>query len=88
MSHEAHNDSAHAQTESKPTTSSRASFWFVVILAGVFIAAVNFVSIMGHDSEEHGVHGHATEHVMPAHDNMHEEGHHAADMHNTNQEAE
>jgi hypothetical protein len=39
-----------------------------VILAGLFIAAVNFVRIMGHDDE--GGHGteHATEHAAPAHD--------------------
>jgi hypothetical protein len=49
--------------DNKYGTAFRSSFWFVVILAGLFIAAVNFVDVMGHDEEsEHGS-GHTTEAV-------------------------
>ena len=50
MSHETRH-----QSDNKPTTSYRAAFWFVVILAGLFIGAVNFVNVMSHD--EGGGHG-------------------------------
>lgn len=62
MSHEAHHDTHHHVEDPKPTTSFRASFWFVIILAGLFIAAVNFVSVMSHDEGGHEG-GHATEHA-------------------------
>lgn len=61
MSHDTHTTS---QNSNNPTTGFRSSFWLVVILASLFIAAVNFVGVMSHDSEEgHGEH--ATE--APAH---------------------
>jgi len=50
MSHETHH-----QTDNKPGSSYTAAFWFVLILVGLFIAAVNFVNVMGHD--EGGGHG-------------------------------
>lgn len=62
MSHEAHHDTHHHVEDPKPTTSFRSAFWFVLILAGLFVAAVNFVDVMGHDEEGHGG-GHATEHA-------------------------
>jgi len=53
MSHETH----HHPQDNKPTTSYNSAFWFVIILVGLFIAAVNFVNVMGHDEEEgHGGH--------------------------------
>ncbi|OSZ78538.1 hypothetical protein CAP35_09895 [Chitinophagaceae bacterium IBVUCB1] len=56
MAHEAHHDN-HAQADAKPTTSFRSAYWFVVILVFLFVAAVNFVSVMGHDEEAgHGEH--------------------------------
>lgn len=59
--HETHHGDNHHPTEETPATPFRSSFWFVVILAGLFIAAVNFVDVMGHDDGEgHGT-GHATE---------------------------
>jgi len=51
MSHETH----HHTTDNTPKTSYNSAFWFVLILAGLFIAAVNFVNVMGHD--EGGGHG-------------------------------
>lgn len=84
MAHEAHHDSHHAQADTKPTTSSTASFWFVIILVGLFIAAVNFVSVMSHDTGGHGAEGHSTEHAAPAgHENSHADEAH----NNTNSEA-
>ncbi len=78
MSH----DSTHHQHQGdqRPTTYFRSSFWFVVILAGLFIAGVNFVNVMGHDEGEgHDMHmhentGHGTEVDMK---NEHTETHEA-----------
>lgn len=50
MSHDTHSQLSETKTTS---TSFRSAFWFVILLAGLFIAAVNFVNVMGH-SEEHG----------------------------------
>lgn len=50
----------------KISTSFYSSFWFVVLLAGLFVAAVNFVRVMSHDDGGHGS-GHSTEaHHNPA----------------------
>lgn len=69
MSHDTHHDAHHhAPVDTKPTTSFTASFWFVIILAGLFIAAVNFVGVMSHDSEG----GHEANHNTEA---SHEAGH-------------
>lgn len=59
MGHDNHS----APTDKKPTASFRASFWLIVILAGLFVAAVNFISVMSHDEEA----GHGSEHAAPAH---------------------
>lgn len=62
MAHDTHHDTHHHDTtDTRPTTSFRASFWFVLILAGLFIAAVNFVGVMSHDTEEGGHEGTHTE---------------------------
>jgi hypothetical protein len=50
MSHETHH-----HTDNKPGSSYGAAFWFVLILVGLFIGAINFVNVMGHD--EGGGHG-------------------------------
>lgn len=75
------------QSNSKnPGSSVTSSVWFMIILAFVFIAAVNFVNIMSHDDGGHGAGGHATEHAATehheatSHDNMMEE-HHEAEEH-------
>jgi hypothetical protein len=74
MSHETHSEGAHGK-EFQSTTSMRSSFWLVVILAGLFVAALNFVEIEGKSSEGEG---HQTE-AVEGHEGaatMHEE--HAA----------
>ncbi|RYE21515.1 MAG: hypothetical protein EOP51_15445, partial [Sphingobacteriales bacterium] len=70
MSHEAHHDTHHP--ENKPEVSFRSSVWLVIILAGLFVAAVNFVSVMGHDEEGHGGHGEAHQTEAAAHGASHE----------------
>jgi hypothetical protein len=71
MAHETHHDAHahHAPADARPTSSYRAAFWFVIILAGLFIAAINFVGVMSHDDGGHGG-GHGTEagaqHGQPA----------------------
>lgn len=84
MSHDTHNQ---ASETTSSTTSFRSAIWFVILLAGLFIAAVNFVRAMSHDEEGHGggheateqVHHdqnaaeHATEATEPAHGHATEE---------------
>jgi len=50
MAHEVHNDAP--QQEKKSVVSFRSSFWFVIILVGLFIAALNFVNVMSNDNGE------------------------------------
>jgi hypothetical protein len=61
MAHETH----HHSSDNQPRTAISSSFWFVLILAGLFIAAVNFVrsSSSGHD--DHGT-GHGQHETMEA----------------------
>lgn len=69
MAHDTHHDSHHEVTErTQSTTSFGSAFFFVLILAGLFIAAVNFVNVMGQDEEGGHDGGHATEHATPAHE--------------------
>mgnify|MGYP000011431633 CR=1 FL=1 len=81
MSHDTHSTKA----DNRPGSSFTSSIWFMLILAGLFICAVNFVEVMSHDDGGHGEGGHATEHAAPhghdgghdAHgDEHHEEAHH------------
>lgn len=75
MAHETHHDihhsDAHAdhhhhvEVETRPTTSYWSAFWFVLILVGLFVAAVNFVGVMGHDDGGHGKEG-SVEHTKEA----------------------
>lgn len=65
MSHD-----THQQTDSRPTRlPSRSSLWFVIVLVGLFIGAVNFVNVMGHSGEEHETtaHNEATEKASSGH---------------------
>ncbi len=65
MSHETHHH--HHQADPRPTrTPFIASFWFVIILVGLFIAAVNFVKVMGHDDGGHGEGHGAAPHTQEA----------------------
>lgn len=56
MSHDTHHT-----TNNKSKVPSISSFWLILILAGVFVAAVNFVNVMSHDEGEHGDNAHGTE---------------------------
>ncbi|MEI8279867.1 MAG: hypothetical protein WCG87_08880 [Bacteroidota bacterium] len=47
----AHETQQHS-TENKPRTALTSSFWFVIVLVGLFIAAVNFVKVMSNSEEE------------------------------------
>ncbi|MBL7718627.1 MAG: hypothetical protein JNL72_07315 [Flavipsychrobacter sp.] len=57
MSHEAHHEEHHHEGPqidiSKSKTAFSASFWFILLLAFLFIAAINFVSVMSHDDGGH-----------------------------------
>jgi hypothetical protein len=80
----AHHDAAHHQHNeaNKSKTSFTASFWLVIILVGLFIAALNFIEVMSHDDGGgHG--GHATEATHAPAAGGHEADHHDA----THQEA-
>lgn len=59
MSHEAHH---HSEPKVKPQAAGKPSLWFSAIILGLFIAAVNFVNVMGHDDEGHEA-GHGTEEI-------------------------
>lgn len=73
MAHGTHND-AHSE-RSKSTVSFQSSFWLVVILVGLFIAALNFINVMGHHEGGEG-HHEATEQHEGGHEaTKHEEGH-------------
>lgn len=64
MSHDTH--SAHSK-ENKTIISFKNSFWLVIILVGLFIAALNFIQIeSAHEGEGHGG-GHGAKHEAPAH---------------------
>src|SRR5262245_3052804 len=62
MAHETHHETSNG-TEKKSKTSMSASFWFVLILAGLFIAAVNFINVVSNEHEE----GEKTEQSHEAH---------------------
>jgi len=69
MSHDTHH--AHGK-ENKTIISFRNSFWLVVILVGLFIAALNFIQAeSAPEAEEHGG-GHEAKQEM-----THKEGHEA-----------
>lgn len=52
MAHETHNGVS--ADRAKSTVSFKSSFWLVVILVGLFIAALNFIKVMGgsHEGKE------------------------------------
>ena len=52
--HDSHSD------EIKSKTAFKSSFWFVIILVGLFIAALNFINVMGSEEGHHGAAGHET----------------------------
>lgn len=88
MSHDTHH--AHS-TENKAIISFKNSFWLVIILVGLFVAALNFIQVESKGSEEgHGAHGAATHeahggagHGAEAKDGKHEAATHAEADHKT-----
>jgi hypothetical protein len=61
MAHETHHPA-----ENKSKVSSASAFWYAVILVGLFIAAVNFVNVMGGGEEEHSKPAPMTEEATPS----------------------
>lgn len=60
MSHDTHHSHS---TENKAIISFKNSFWLVIILVGLFVAALNFVQVESAGSEDgHGAHGAAAGH--------------------------
>lgn len=51
--HGTHHHDDENNNEIKSKTAFRSSFWFVLILVGLFIAALNFINIMGDSNEGH-----------------------------------
>ncbi len=78
MSHDAQHGHA---TENKAVISFGNSFWLVIILVGLFIAAINFVQVESAGEGHEGGHGEATH-------EMHHGGHEAAGGHEATHEAE
>ncbi len=59
MSHETHH-SPSSDTE-RVKISSGSSFWLIIVLVGLFIGALNFITAMSHgEGEEHGAKTEAT----------------------------
>ncbi len=56
MSHDNHNHH-HETHNDKPTVEFKSAFYFVIILAGLFLASISFVQSMSHDEAGHGGHG-------------------------------
>jgi len=57
MSHETH---AHHEHDAKPVVQFKAGIYFVLILAGLFLASIAFVKSMSSDEGGHGAHTEAT----------------------------
>jgi G:T/U-mismatch repair DNA glycosylase len=92
MSHDTHQ--AHGK-ENKTIISFKNSFWLVIILVGLFIAALNFIQAEsapeeeGHGEATHEMHkaaGH--EAAMPVHKAEAEPAHHAEEAHTEAAKAE
>ena len=66
MGHNTHAHDTHHNKDNKPGSSFTSAFWLIIILAGLFIAAVNFVNVMGHDEGGHDGGHEATEHTDPS----------------------
>src|SRR5690242_3574437 len=54
--HSTHHHDSHSSGEIKSKTAFKSSFWFVIILVGLFIAALNFINVMGHSDQGHQNH--------------------------------
>jgi hypothetical protein len=64
MSHE----STHSSENKSLQSAFAPSFWFVLLLAFLFVATVNFVRVMSHDEADgHGEHTTEAHHAPEAH---------------------
>lgn len=61
MSHD-----THKADDNKPGSSLTSAVWFMIILAFLYISAVNFIDVMSHDDGGHVTEAHGTEHAAPA----------------------
>jgi len=54
MSNDTHQSDNHSNggDRAKSQTSFKSSFWLIIIIVGVFIAALNFVNVMKNEGEE------------------------------------
>ncbi|MDI9320656.1 MAG: hypothetical protein QM530_09315 [Phycisphaerales bacterium] len=61
MSHNTHEHEHHSASDN-PSVAFKSAFYFVLILAGLFVAAIGFVKSMSHDEGGHadGTEQHAT----------------------------
>ncbi len=78
MSHDTHQH--HETPNEKPTLQFQSAFYFVIIIAGLFIATMAFIKSMSHDEGGgHGAHasGHATEATHESHEAAGAEHHEA-----------
>jgi len=68
MSEHGNHHNAETEDRKKSKSSFSSSFWFVFILAGLFIASLNFIKVMSHGEEAHATatHTEATEAHEPA----------------------
>ena len=64
---ETHHHEAGHSGELKSKTAFRSSFWFVIILVGLFIAALNFVKSTGDEHHESAEGTHTEQHATEAH---------------------
>lgn len=90
MSHDTHEHHHHDAHNDKPVIPFKAGIYFVLILAGLFLASISFVKVMSHDEGGHDAHGGGNHTEAPAHHEgtgaheaaaPHEEGHEAAPAH-------
>lgn len=69
MSHDIHDDHGHAEhaapTVEKSKTALRSSFFLIIILAGLFICAINFINAMSHDAGDGHSAGHGEAALHP-----------------------
>lgn len=80
MSHDTH-EHHHPAGNDKPVVEFKSAFYFVLILAGLFIATIGFIKSMSHDEGGHGEHSaQHTEAAGHGHDAAatHEEAKHEA----------
>lgn len=76
MSHDTHGHQ-HDTHNDNPSVQFNSAFYFVIILAGLFLAAMAFIKSMSHTEEGHGA-AHAQHTEAPAHEGHASEATHEA----------